>query len=174
MTVSLAIILASIPLGGLWRHWFGGAGGQTISALTNGLTSGKTASRFFVLIFTIPAWVNWQWEQALGLSIFALLYASLGQDYEKPLKLLWRYSLPIAALALSCKLWWALPLAPLCPAYVALFRNKPMTMPAWFGNCWWSVGEWILGASSMPVIVGAGLLSNGWEWGDLSPWLAWI
>ncbi|HTH15736.1 MAG TPA: hypothetical protein VL974_03720, partial [Magnetospirillum sp.] len=96
-TQSVAIIAASALLGGLWRHWFGGAGGQTISTLTGGVTSGKTAARLFVLIFSAPAWANWPWWQALVLSVFLLLFASLSQDYEKPLKLLWRYSLPAIA-----------------------------------------------------------------------------
>jgi len=162
--LNIALIIASALLGGLWRHWFGGAGGRTISAMTGGVTSGKTAARFSSLIFTVPAWANWPWEQAAALSVAILLYASLAQDYEKPLKLLWRYSLPLVALAVACKLWWALPFTPICPAYVALFRNRAMTLPPWLGNCWWSIGEWLLGASAMPVFVAAGLLTHGWAW----------
>jgi hypothetical protein len=154
-------ICAAAVLGGFWRVWFGGLLGSEITAETDGLTSGKTISRFAVLVFTGPAWFFWSLWQAAVLAVLLILYFSLDEvDFSSPLVAAWRYSLPLALLCASTSLWWGLPVALMPPISVALLRNR--TVPAWWIFSGWT--EWreaALGASSTGLIVAVQLLAPG-------------
>ena len=140
------LILCTL-FGAIQRRWFGGAGSSLFQKLTfNLLGSGKTISRFAILLLSIPMFMFQGWEYGIPLAGLLVLLISIGVDFNRPWLIAAGYSLPLILISFYFGFYIGI-LVALFPTISSVFlRTKTIYLNSYIDG-WEAVWELILGAS---------------------------